>query len=147
MKVSWKLVFGAAVIGVLVCGMMATGLRAGSVARGKFKLPFDAHLGKVALPMGEYTYWVKSASPDGTITVWGENRAVGMVRPEIFDIHENQGEHPALVCIRHNGTVTVRALQLPGVGTFYFALPKELSVLVAQQPQLIETVSVEVSGD
>jgi hypothetical protein len=41
----------------------------------------------------------------------------------------------------------VRALRLPHVGTFYFPLAKDLSVLAAQQPQLIETVSVEVSGD
>jgi len=52
-----------------------------------------------------------------------------------------------LVCIRQHGNVTVRALRLPHVGTFYFSLPKQLTVLVAQQPELIETVSVEVSAD
>ncbi|MGA9630369.1 MAG: hypothetical protein WA369_09770 [Candidatus Acidiferrales bacterium] len=54
---------------------------------------------------------------------------------------------PELVCIRHDGKVSVRALKLPRVGTFYFALPKDLKALVAQQPQLIETVQVEARGE
>jgi hypothetical protein len=33
------------------------------------------------------------------------------------------------------------------VGTFYFSLPKDLRTLIARQPELIETVSVDVSGD
>ncbi|HKM79724.1 MAG TPA: hypothetical protein VJY15_01995 [Candidatus Acidoferrum sp.] len=147
MEGSWKRVSGVAVIAVLACGMMGTGLQAGPAAGGKFKLPFDAQAGRMALPTGEYTFKIERPSLDGTVSIYRENRAVGMLRPQMFNNHENQGKRPVLVCIRHNGNVTVRALQLPGVGTFYFALPQELKMLVAQQPQLIETVSVEVSGD
>lgn len=147
MKGSWKTVAEIVVIGVIAFGVTATSLQAGPAAGGKFKLPFDAQLGRVALPTGEYTFRVEPLSLDGTIYVYRENRAVGILHPQIFKDDESQGKHPALVCIRHNGNVTVRALQLPGLGTFYFALPKELSVLMAQQPQLIETVSVEVAGD
>jgi hypothetical protein len=42
--------------------------------------------------------------------------------------------------------VGVRALRT-NHGTFYFALPKDLQVLMTQQPQLIETVPVQVSGE
>jgi hypothetical protein len=36
---------------------------------------------------------------------------------------------------------------LPSIGTYYFEMPKSLKTLVAQQPQLIETVQVQVSGE
>jgi hypothetical protein len=63
--------------------------------------------------------------------------------------HRVQGDldSPVLICIRHDGNVSVRALRLPNVGTFYFSLPKDLQTLIARQPELIETVSLEVSGD
>jgi hypothetical protein len=41
--------------------------------------------------------------------------------------------------------VTIRALRLPNVGTFYFALPKEVKDLVAQQSRSVESVTVEVT--
>jgi hypothetical protein len=127
--------------------MVATTLQAGPGASGKFKLPFDAQMGIMALPTGNYSYTVDGLSSDGKIIVYRENHAVGILRPQTFSENGNQSKNPALLCIRHDGHVAIRALRLPKVGTFYFSLPKELSVLVAQQPQLIETVSVEVTGD
>jgi hypothetical protein len=67
------------------------------------------------------------------------------VLPQVFDGSGNSDKN-VLVCVRHNGQVGVRALRT-NHGTFYFALPKDLQVLMTQQPQLIETVPVQVSGE
>ncbi len=147
MKGSWKRVSEVVLMAVIAFAMMAPGLQAGATAAGKFKLPFDAQLGKMALPTGDYTFRIDRASVNGEVVVYRENRPMGFLYPQVFDGNANQSKVPVLVCIRHDGNVTVRALRLPGVGTFYFSLPKELNALVAQQPQLIETISVEVSGD
>jgi hypothetical protein len=147
MNGSWRRVSAVVLGTVIAVGAIATGLQARPAAGGKFRLPFDAQWGIVALPTGDYTFSIDHLTTNGAVLVYRGSHAVGIVRPQILDNHENQNQSPALVCIRHDGTVTVRALRLPNVGTFYFSMPKELKVLVAQQPQLIETVSVEVSGE
>jgi hypothetical protein len=145
MRASWMRVSGLVLMAVIAFGMIATGLQAGPAPVGKFKLPFDARLQGIALPTGDYTFSLDHVS--GTVFIYRGNQAVGLVRAQVFDSHENQSENPALVCIRHDGNVTVRALRLSKGGTFYFSLPKELKALVAQQPQLIQTISVEVRGE
>jgi hypothetical protein len=147
MKGSRARVSGVVVIAVVMFGMVATVLHAGPAASGRFKLPFDAQMGMMALPTGNYSYTVDGLSLDGKIVVYRENQALGILRAQTFSENGNQSKNPALLCIRHDGKVAIRALRLPRVGTFYFSLPKDLNVLMAQQPQLIETVSIEVSGD
>jgi len=147
MKASWAKISGVVLSAVVTFGMVAPALQAGPAASGRFKLPFDAQMGMMALPTGNYSYTVDGLSLDGTIIVYHETRAVGILRPQMFSEKDSQSKNPALLCIRHGGKVAIRALRLPRVGTFYFSLPKELSVLMAQQPQLIETISVELSGD
>ena len=147
MKYSRTRISGVVLVAVVISGMVATALQAGPAASGRFKLPFDAQMGTVALLTGNYSYRVDGLSSDGKIIVYRENHAVGILRPQMFSENGNQSKNPALLCIRHDGHVAIRALRLPNVGTFYFSLPKELSVLVAHQPRLIETVSVEVNGD
>ncbi len=146
MKGSWKWVSGVVLTAVIAFAMIAPELQAGLGATGKFKLPFDAQVGKVALPTGNYSFTVKgSQRAEGSSSI-KDRQAVGTLLPQTFDGYESKSEKPVLVCIRHDGNVTVRALRLPGVGTFYFSLPKELKTLVAQQPQLIETISIEANG-
>jgi hypothetical protein len=149
MKGSMKSILGVALGAMIALGTIAPSLTAGSSAEGRFKLAFDAQLGeKMALPTGDYTFVIdRSAGSYGTISVYRGNQVVGMALPQTFDRYEKQGEKPVLVCIRHDGKVTVRALRLPNVGTFYFSLPKDLKAIAAQQPQLLETVSVEVTGE
>lgn len=147
MKGSWARISGVVLIAVVMFGIVAPALQAQLTSSGRFKLPFDAQLGKMALPTGNYTFTVDGMSLNGKIAIFRENQAVGILRPQTFSENYNQSKNPALLCIRHDGQVTIRALRLPRVGTFYFSVPKELSVLMAQQPQLIETVSVEASGD
>lgn len=147
MKVSWKRFSGFVLTAAIGLAMMAPGLHAGPAARGKFTMPFDAHWGTTTLRTGDYTYSVDHITSNGMIFVYRGSQAVGLMHPQMFNDNDNQSKNPELVCIRHDGIVTVRALRLPNVGTFYFSLPKELKTLVAQQPELIETISVEVSGD
>jgi|SRR5271154_593369 hypothetical protein len=149
MKGSTKSILGIALSAIIAFGAIAPGLHAWPTAEGRFKLAFGVQVGdKMALPTGDYTFSVdRSAGSYGTISVYQGDQAVGTVLPQTFDSRQGQGEKPELVCIRHDGKVTVRALQLPTVGTFYFPLPKDLKVLMAQQPQLIQTVSVEISGE
>jgi hypothetical protein len=146
MRDIWKRVSGVVLSAVIAFGMIAPGLQAGPAAGGKFKLPFAAQWGKVALPTGDYTFSVDHITLNGTILLYRGTQAAGILRPQTFDAGDGS-KSSELVCIRHDGKITVRALRLPKVGTFYFALPNDLKVLVAQQPQLIETVSIQVSGE
>jgi len=142
-KILW-VVLGA----VIAIAAILPGLQAGPMAGGRFKMPFDAQLGKTTLPMGDYTFSVNRG--DGTyglIRVYRGAESVGIMVPQELDTYHGQGESPALLCIRHDGKVTIRALRLPGIGTYYFQMPKELKTLVVQQPELIETVPVQVSGE
>ncbi len=81
------------------------------------------------------------------IFVYREGKTLGIVMPQALDRYKGEGLNPELLCIRHDGKVTVRAMRLPGVGTYYFQMPNNLKTLVAQQPQLIETVPVQVNGE
>lgn len=147
MKASSKLASAAVLVAVLAFGILVPALRANMTAAGNFKLPFDAYWGKIAMPTGEYTFQVERASFNGMISVYRDGQIIGKVLPQVFSGAENQSKNPILVCLRHDGNVAIRALRLPGVGTFYFPLSKELKALVAEQPQLIETVSVQVNGN
>jgi len=146
MKDIWKSVSAIVLSAVIAFAVIAPDLQA-RVAGGQFKLPFDAKWGEVALPTGSYTFSVDHIASTGTIVIYRGSQAVGFVRPEMLDSHDNRSQGPTLVCIRHDGKVMVRALRLPYRGTFYFPIPKELNALMAQQPQLIETVSIQVSGE
>lgn len=147
MKGFGKSVSGLLLIALIAFGMVTPTLQAGPAARARFQLPFDAKWGFNTLRTGTYTISVEHFASSGMITVYHDNQAVGMVYPQTFESFENKSVNAELVCIRHDGVVTVRALRLPGAGTFYFSLPKELKTLVTQQPQLIETVPVEVGGN
>lgn len=145
MKVSRNSILWVALSALIAIGAIAPGLQAGPSAEGRFTLPFDAQVGKTTLPAGDYTFSVDSSvGSHGAIAVYRGVESVGIMVPQTLDIYQGHGESPALLCIRHDGKVTVRGLRLPGIGTYYFQLPKGLKTLVAQQPQLIETVPVQV---
>lgn len=147
MPSSWKKITAFAFGVAIAVAMSLPQLQAASVARGKFKLPFDANLNKIALPTGEYMFAVDHLSPEGIVSISRGTNTIAILHAQSFSSYENQGEKPVLIFVRHDGTATLRALRFPRTGTFYFPLPKGLKVLSAKQPQLLETVSVEVSGD
>jgi hypothetical protein len=147
MEGSRKWVSGVVLSAVIAFAVIAPGLQASPAAALGFKLPFDAQWGEKALPTGDYTFLVDHFSSNGMIFVYRGGQAVGIFHPQIFEGLESQSKRAELVCIRHDGNVTVQALRLPHAGTFYFYLPKELKALVAQDPKLIETVSIEASGN
>ena len=148
MKGSRKGIVWAALVAVIAIGAMVPGLQAGPFGEGRFKLPFDAQVGKMALSTGDYTFSVdRAVGSYGVIRVYRGTESVGMMVPQELDSYHGQVGHAALLCIRHDGKVTVRALRLPNIGTYYFEMPKDLKTLVAQQPQMIETVPVQVSGE
>jgi hypothetical protein len=147
MKISLNTISAALVSTVVAFGLIAPALHAGP-ALGKFKLPFDAKVGAVVLPTGDYTFSLDgiAGTEPKVVVVHQGTKVVGMLVPQLFDGSEKEDKTGELVCIRHDGKVGVRALRT-NLGTFYFSLPKDLQVLVTQQPQLIETVPIEASGD
>lgn len=147
MKSPWKSVSGFVLSAVVALVMMAPSVQAGPAAQDRFTLPFDAQWGKVTLPIGSYTLSIDRLGLNGKVLISQGSKGIEMVLPQSFDYTQNQSKKAELVCIRHDGVVTVRALRLPEVGTFYFALPKNLATMMAEQPQMVETVSVEVSGE
>jgi len=148
MKVFRKSILWGALTAVLAITAIMPSLQAGPATAGRFKLQFDAQVGKTALPTGDYTFSVdRTAGSYGVIFVYREGQALGIVVPQTLDRYKGQGLSPELLCIRHDGKVSVRALRLPNVGTYYFEMPKNLQALVAQQPELIEAVPVQVSGE
>ena len=147
MSLSWKKAVAFVFVAVIALGMSLPSLQAGSVASGKFKVPFDANLDKIALPSGEYRFAVDHLAINGIVTIYQDTKVVALMHAQSFSSYDKQGEKPVLVFVRHDGNTALRALRFPGAGTYYFPLPKGLKVLSAKQPQLLETISVEVSGD
>lgn len=147
MKFSWKSILGIAAVAAIAFGTVAVRLQARPAAGGSFNLPFEAQWGTVPLAPGDYTFIVSHITSNGSIAVYRGNQAVGFVQPQVLDNSQDQGEKSELLCIRHDGEVSVRALRIPQVGTFYFPLSKGMSTLIARQPELIETVSIQVSGE
>jgi hypothetical protein len=145
MRGPWKSISGIVLGALIAFVVIAPRLQAGPAARDRFVLPFDAQWGKILLPAGVYTLSVDHLNSNGTIRIDRGDQGVGIMLPQLFDYTQNKSKNPELVCIRHNGVVTVRALRLPQVGTFYFPLPKDLKVTMAEQPQMIETVSLEAT--
>lgn len=147
MQGPWKKVAAVAFVVAVAFGMCSLKLHAWPPVAGKFKIPFDASLGKTVLPTGDYTFTLSNAAMQNVITIYQGTKGVAILHPQSFDSYADKGEKPVLIFVRHDGNSTLRAVSFPGAGTYYFPLPKELKTLVAQQPQLIETVQVQVSGD
>lgn len=145
MRGPWKSIAGVVLGAAIAVAVIAPRLQAGPAAQDKFTLPFDAQWGKTLLPAGVYTLSVDRLNSNGTVRIARGSQGVGIMLPQLFDYTQNKSKNPELICIRHNGVATVRALRLPQVGTFYFSLPKDLKVLMAQQPQMIESVSLEAT--
>jgi len=142
---SW--ISGIALIAVLALVVIAPGLHAQPAANLHFQLPFDANWGRMTLSTGDYSFAVDHYSANGLIFVFRDNRAVGITHPESFDSTESKSDRAELIFVRHDGKVSVRSLRMPGVGTFYFTLPKELSNLAAKEPRLLETITVDVRAN
>lgn len=141
----WKKVAAVAFVVAVAFGMCLPELHAGPVGTAIFKTPFDATLGKTAMPTGEYSVSVSHFAQQGILSIYQGTKLVAMVHPQVFDSYANKGEKPVMIFVRHDGIVALRAVRYPGAGTFYLPLSKEMKNLIAQQPQLIETV--QVSGD
>lgn len=148
MKTFGRSMLLVALTAVIALGIVASNSQAGQTSVGTFKLAFDVQVGSRTLPTGDYSLsFDRSEGPYGVIHLYRGTQSVGMILPQMLNSNERQGDKPVLIGIRHDGKVTVRALRLPRVGTLYFQLPKDLNTLVAQQPRLIETVSIQVSGE
>lgn len=147
MKGPWIKILGALLVAVTACVMIAPRLQATTAVQGKFTLPFEAKWGKVSLPAGDYALAINQYSSMARVVISQSGHYVGITLPEVFDYTENKSKSAEIVCIRHNGVTTVRALRLPQVGTYYFSMPKDLKVMAARQPQMIETVSLQLAGE
>src|SRR5258708_31823378 len=97
MKYSWKCVSGLALIAVIAFGMIAPGLQAGPAMAASFKLPFDAKLGKMALPTGDYWLSLDHAAFNGLIRFYKGNQVVGIVRAQAFDNRQGQRMNTRLI--------------------------------------------------
>ena len=146
MKPSWKRPLGSAVFAILAFTVVTANVQARPATRGHFALPYEAQWGSVTLPAGDYTFSIDHLSMNGSILLYRGTQAAGMVRWQSMD-EQSGAASGELLCIRHDGKATVRALKLPEVGTLYFSLPRDMKTLVAQQPELIETVAVQVAGE
>jgi hypothetical protein len=144
---SWKKTLGMVAMAVAVFALIAVNVQARPATHGHFELPYEVQWGSVALPAGDYTFSIDHLTASGQILLYRGNQAAGIVRWQDMENDQKLGSAGELLCVRHDGRVTVRALELPDVGTLYFALPKGMKTLVAQQPELIEAVSVQVGGE
>jgi hypothetical protein len=145
MKFLRNSISGFLIAAAIVLLASAPGLQARPGAGGSFTLPFDARWGKANLPSGDYTFSVEELTFEGAVFIAQGSQTIAVVRPQEFNEREDQSKKPELICLRHDGKVTIRALRLPNVGTFYFALPKEVKDLVAQQSKSVESVTVEMT--
>ena len=114
---------------------------------GTFNLPFDAHWSGVTLPAGQYSLAVDQANYNGRVLLRRGTRAVGVLLPEQFSSEKaGQIQNAELLCVRHAGTLTIRSLNLPNLGTFYYSIPKDVQAQAMAKPALLEQVSISVAG-
>ena len=147
MKLSWKKTLGSAVFAILAFALVSANVQARPATQGHFVLPYEAQWGSITLPAGDYTFSIDHLSMNGSILLYRGTQSAGVVRWQSMEGAPNQSSSGQLLFIRHEGKATVRALELPEVGTLYFSLPKDMKTLVAQQPELIEAVTVQVGGE
>ncbi len=147
MNRSWRTISGVLLGVVMACAMFAPRLMAGPAGQGKFTLPSEAQWGKKTLAAGDYTLSIDNHTSMATIWITREGRNVTVLLPESFDYTQNMSKNEELVCIRHDGALVIRELRIPQVGTYYFGLPKNFKVFMAEQPQMIETLPVQAVGE
>jgi hypothetical protein len=143
----WRTICGVLLGVVMACAMFAPRLQAGPAPQGKFTLPLEAQWGKTTLAAGDYTLSIENHTSMATIWIAHEGRNVSVILSQSLDYRQNTSKNAELVCIRHDGVLTVRELRIPKVGTYYFNLPKNLKVFMAEQPQMIETLPVQSVGE
>ena len=142
-KSMFQMISRLALVAFLGLAIVGPGAGAQTESAGKFSLPFAARWGGISLGAGDYTFRVEDLS---VVRVWQGQRELGMVLLQSYDRVNGRNENASLICIRHDGTCAVRALTTPELGTFYFAVPKDARVLVAQQPELLQSVAIQVAG-
>ncbi len=148
MNGSWRTISGGLLSIVMACAMFAPRLMAGPAGQGKFTLPLEAQWGKTTLTAGDYTLSIENHTSMATIWIAHEGRNVTVILPQSLDYQQkNMSKNAELVCIRHDGALVIRELRIPQVGTYYFNLPKNLKVFMAEQPQMIETLPVQAVGE
>jgi hypothetical protein len=138
-----KLLLGAA----LAVAVLAIPAHSQGYGRsGTFTLPFDAQWGLAKLSAGTYSFDVEDAMNFQVILRQG-TRYVGIVVPQSGFSRDDQANlHASLLCVRHGSSFSVRALRMPGLGTFYYSTPKQKNQTVAQKPELIQDVAVTLAG-
>jgi hypothetical protein len=136
---------GSVVLKFLIVGLLAVTIvgavsfsQSGTILKGQFTLPFQAHWGKLNLQPGTYSFAVKAENSTYLVSVQQGGHPIGLVLTSVYDSTQRQ-DH-ALLCVRHDGACSVGALKMPE-GVFYFALPGG-KTQVAQQPDLIERVPI-----
>ena len=152
-------------LGKLLAFALTAALCAGSTfamdptqVRGSFTLPFEAHWGNATLPAGKYTFEAVGIGHP-FIEVRGEAKGSTPVFVIVLAHNLSQSANTSeLVCIRQGNTGIVHSLVLKGSGEIlYFPVPKNLRLyahngnaktrtLLAQDPDLIQRVPVEVAG-
>jgi hypothetical protein len=136
--------------------LLATALSAGLLSaedlKGTFTLPFEVRWGTAILPAGDYSFTIDTGDPLHLATVRGRDGAAMIMASGTSD-RQFSGRN-ALFLVRRGRAGTVRALHLatPGIGSpkgglvFHYSPPKSEPLLLAQAPELIQSVPVVVSG-
>lgn len=139
-----KLLFAAALAFAVLAVPARPQSHAGS--RLTFTLPFDAQWGLVKLSAGTYSFSLDDAYHAHQVLISQGTHYVGIVPYSEFSDEKKADLQASLLCVRHDSAFSVRALRLPEVGTFYYAVPKQKNKTVAQTPELIQDVPVILGG-
>jgi hypothetical protein len=139
----FQMISRLALVAFLGLAIVGPGAGAQTESAGRFSLPFEARWGGISLGAGDYTFSVENFS---IVRVRQGQKELGVVLLQSYDRAHGRNENASLICIRHDGTCAVWALTTPELGTFYFAVPKDARVMVAQQPELLQSVSIQIAG-
>jgi hypothetical protein len=118
---------------------LAGGANAQTRYVGKFTLPFAAHWAKVALPAGDYTFQVSSASLHSLLTIVdARGVAVGLTTPIAMDETREVAGQDCLVLERNaDGELFVRDLRLASAGVIISYMPYGRRAKRVEEGQLL----------
>lgn len=141
-----KRVYGLTVV-LLILASASVSIHAQAtwVYRGQFTLPFSVQWDQVKLPAGQYSFLIDHAAVESRLLLRQGTRSIGIIMPKEYSSYErsNHGQRAVLLLANHS----VRALYLPGLGSFYYSGAGKQTTQTAALSEPTQEIPVLMGGN